>query len=117
MQDAGCSVYIDCIDQEMPERPNRETAARIKAKIVENDYFMFLATETSMRSRWCPWEIGYADGVKKVDNIIITPTSTGYSTHGSEYFDLYRRLVIADDGELAIFDPGKNSNGQYARAL
>lgn len=52
----------------MPERPNKETAQRIQGKIREIDYFLFLATENSGASRWCPWEIGYADSQKPADS-------------------------------------------------
>ncbi|MBD0704379.1 toll/interleukin-1 receptor domain-containing protein [Pseudomonas sp. PSB1] len=117
LQEAGSNVYIDWLDQAMPETPNRDTAARIKLKIIENDYFLFLATENSMRSRWCPWEIGYADGKKPTDSIIVVPVQDGYTNHGQEYLDLYRRIVIADDGHLAIFEPGRTTNGMYARSL
>ncbi len=42
-------LYIDWKDAEMPERPNRETAERIQARIVECNYFLFLATVNSER--------------------------------------------------------------------
>lgn len=58
----------------MPEEPNRETAGRIQAAIRNSDVFLFLATENSMSSRWCPWELGYADGVKPLDSIAVVPT-------------------------------------------
>jgi hypothetical protein len=42
-----------------------------------------------MSSRWCPWELGYADGVKTHERIIMIPTQDGYASYGSEYLDLY----------------------------
>ena len=54
----GWRLYVDWKDAEMPERPNRETAERIQARIVECNYFLFLATGNSTQSRWCPWDAG-----------------------------------------------------------
>lgn len=93
IESQGGTLYIDWLDQEMPETPNRETAQRIKNKIVECDLFMFLATPNSMVSRWCPWEIGYADGKKPIDSIVIVPTKDDAGRfYGNEYLQLYRRL-------------------------
>ncbi|WP_204934978.1 toll/interleukin-1 receptor domain-containing protein [Stutzerimonas nitrititolerans] len=116
LQDAGCRVYIDWLDGDMPERPNKETAARIQQKINENEYFVYLATGNSSRSRWCPWEIGYADGVKVNDKIVIAPTRDNSGSYGQEYLDLYRRIDVASDGHLAVFDPNSTS-GHYARNI
>lgn len=41
------------------------TPATIKQKIRDLTSFLFLATPNSIASRWCPWEIGYADGDPK----------------------------------------------------
>lgn len=109
LQSQGWDVYIDWEDAEMPERPNRQTAARIKDKIVQLDWFMFLATQTSTASRWCPWEIGYADGKKNIERIIILPTSDGYSTYGSEYLDLYRHFWPSTLGDIRVFGPDRTS--------
>lgn len=116
LQDAGCRVYIDWLDSEMPDIPNKETAARIQLKIKESEYFVYLATENSSKSRWCPWEIGYADGVKITDKIVIAPTRDRSGAYGQEYLELYQRIEIASDGSLAIFDPNK-TNGHYARNI
>jgi TIR domain len=77
LAEAGWRVYVDWADASMPETPTPETAARIKQKIVDMNYFLFLATANSTSSRWCPWEIGYADGKKQIDRILILPTLEG----------------------------------------
>ena len=41
---------------------------------------MYLATPNSAKSRWCPWEIGYADGKKDPRSIVVIATSDGYRT-------------------------------------
>jgi hypothetical protein len=93
IESQGGSLYIDWLDEEMPETPNRITAQRIKDKVAACDLFLFLATENSMVSRWCPWEIGYADGKKPIDSIVIVPTKDDLGRfHGNEYLQVYRRL-------------------------
>ncbi len=110
----GWEVYIDWEDVRMPERPNRETAERIQAKIRELDTFLFLATANSSSSRWCPWEIGYADGKKPIDSILILQTSdsSGF-VYGSEYLDLYRHIDFAQGGGIGSF--GFDNRGYVLR--
>jgi hypothetical protein len=106
LQAQGWSVYIDWEDASMPSKPNRKTAQNIKDRIKRLDWFLFLATANSASSRWCPWEIGYADGVKHIDKIVIVPTrdSLGYN-HGNEYLDLYRHVDAAQAGGFGLFRP------------
>lgn len=117
LSDAGWRVYIDWQDAEMPNTPNRETARRIKQKIIDLDFFLVLTTQNSMASRWCPWEIGYADGNKQLDRILIVPTEDGAQTHGNEYLKLYRRINLSDKNELAVWQPGQNTDGVLVKNL
>lgn len=107
-QESDWSVYVDWADASMPEIPSRETAARIKRKIVDCDFFLFLATGNSMSSRWCPWEIGYADGKKQIERILLLPTTEGLQTYGNEYLQLYRRIDMASVNKLGIWEPGED---------
>jgi len=105
LQKMGWEIYIDWEDSSLPDRPNRVTAKKIQAKIRELDMFLFLATQNSMASRWCPWEIGYADGVKTLNRILILPTRDSRGvTHGNEYLELYRHIGKAKGGGIGHFD-------------
>jgi len=107
LQDNGWNVYVDWADNNMPTTTSSETASKIKTKIVELDWFLFLATQNSMNSKWCPWEIGYADGMKVNSRIVIIPTEDQLGrTHGSEYLDLYRKI---NDGT------NRDSSGQVIK--
>ena len=104
---AGLSAYVDWADAELPSTPDRQTAAKIKTVIEAADLFLFLATPQSMASRWCPWEIGYADGVKPINNILIVPTADSDGrAHGNEYLQLYRRIDADSVGTLKFYNPG-----------
>lgn len=108
LQESGWKVYVDWADASMPATPTRETAARIKQKIVDLNFFLFLATSNSMTSRWCPWEIGYADGKKQIDKILIFPTIDGSEIHGNEYLQTYRRIDMSTAGKMGVWQPDKS---------
>jgi hypothetical protein len=111
LKEEGLDLYIDWQDASMPEEPDRETASRIQAAIKHSDLFLFLATQNSMTSRWCPWEIGYADGTLDINQIAIVTTRdpTG-RYHGNEYLQLYRRIDrISPAGSLYWFNRGSTT--------
>lgn len=110
----GWEVYIDWEDGAMPDTPDRTTAERIQAKIRDLDMFFYLATANSSASRWCPWEIGYADGKKPLESILILQTQdhNGYA-YGAEYLQLYNHLDYASSGGIGTF--GSNNRGRVLR--
>jgi hypothetical protein len=116
-QEDGWRVYVDWQDPAMGEKPTRETAEKIKLTIRVMDYFLFLATPNSVASRWCPWEIGYADSEKAVDRILIIPTTDRSGTwYGNEYLQLYRKIDEAEGGKLGVWNPGE-SKGVWLATL
>lgn len=109
-QEQGLTLYVDWLDHEMRETPNQKTARKIQAKIQSSDVFLFLATANSRASRWCPWEIGFADARQK--GIFIIPTEDNYITYGNEYLQLYPKVDKGSaDGRsgYGVFQPGSNS--------
>ncbi|UFQ01702.1 toll/interleukin-1 receptor domain-containing protein [Pseudomonas fitomaticsae] len=116
-REQGLHLYVDWMDSEMPATTNGDTARKIKNRIVEADLFLFLATPNSLASRWCPWEIGYADGVKRYESIFVIPTHERGVTYGNEYVDIYRRIDEANEGGLAAWYPRRYNDGVTARSL
>lgn len=117
LAETGWRVYVDWADASMAETPTCETATHIKQKIADLNYFLFLATPNSMGSRWCPWEIGYADCKKLIEKILIIPTTDSSGKwHGSEYLQLYRKIDETKEGELGVWGPGQ-TQGIYVRSL
>ena len=109
----GVSVYIDWQDSALPDSPNKKTAERLKQRIKELDLFILLATDNSLSSRWCPWEIGIADSSKEYDSILIVPiVEDSGEFKGNEYLQLYRRIEITSIGDLVILEPHFGKYGE-----
>ncbi|MEI5997848.1 toll/interleukin-1 receptor domain-containing protein [Paraburkholderia bengalensis] len=107
LKEEGWSLYIDWQDHSMPPVPDRETARKIQLRISASDWFLYLATENSAGSRWCPWEIGIADGKKDPSRIVVIPTEDDRGRHyGNEYLQLYRHLDPTSLGRLQFFEAG-----------
>jgi len=109
----GVDLYVDWKDHTMPETPNVETAQKIQSRIKSCDLFLFLATANSKASRWCPWEIGYADASSR--HIYIIPTSDHQNSYGNEYLELYAKIdegIYEGRQSLAIFET-KEKSGRW----
>ncbi len=123
LKENGWNLYIDWQDNEMPEIPDNYTANKIKSRIVDTNWFLFLATQNSTSSRWCPWEIGYADSAKQHEKIIIVPTEDDNGRfYGNEYLQLYRKLTDASNTTInksgyAVFSPGATQGGSWVEQL
>ena len=97
-------LYIDWQDNSLPSIPDSTTANAIKDKIYKSDFFIFLATENSVKSNWCQWEIGYADGKKSTDSMLILPTKDMSGREfGNEYMNIYKYINLDYAGNLAYF--------------
>lgn len=112
LKEQGMDLYIDWQDASMPEQPNATTAARIRTVIRGANVFLFLATNNSMTSRWCPWELGFADGVKRNEQIaVISTRDASGNYYGNEYLQLYRRIDQSATGGASLywFEKGSQS--------
>ena len=105
------NVYIDWMDDNMPKETSGKTADILKQKIKENDKFIFLATNNSISSKWCNWEIGFGDAHKYIDKIALLPLADNYTEwKGNEYLQIYPHIVESDytnDYYKVIFPNGK----------
>ena len=71
----------------------------------------FLVTANTGQSRWCPWELGYADGTKENKKIVVIGTCDQHGIYGNEYLDLYRRISkVASLEKYALYEKVQ-SNG------
>lgn len=60
----GFKVYVDWMtDRGLDrEKVNKETAERIRKRILQCKSLSYAATEHATHSKWMPWELGYKDG-------------------------------------------------------
>ncbi|MBE0623492.1 MAG: toll/interleukin-1 receptor domain-containing protein [Burkholderiales bacterium] len=118
LAEQGWELFIDWEHNTLDERPTRETAEWLQKSILACDWLLYLATPNSEGSRWCPWEVGYADGKKGADSIIIIATSDSSGTYGSEYLKLYRQISETDGGRgLALFEAASVQGGRFLRDI
>jgi metal-dependent hydrolase (beta-lactamase superfamily II) len=111
-QENGLKLYIDWQDEKMPDQPDKITAERIKSKIKSLNLFIFLATKNSTESKWCPWEIGYADAAKFRNDIIIIATQDNSGNfYGNEYLRLYRQISETAQGGYGLFEADSGNGG------
>jgi len=86
-------TYVDLYDSSLPIPPSAATAQKLKARIINAQEVILLATQNSVRgSSWCPWEIGFADGISK--SIGIAVTEDGVDEYGAEYLELYPAMIL-----------------------
>lgn len=104
----GISIYVDWMDNTMPEKTNGTTANRIKSKIIENQKFVLLATNKAVSSKWCNWEVGIGDTFKLAkDNIaILGLADNNRHWNGNEYLQIYPSIEYQNGNT-------KNNFGHY----
>ena len=92
----GAKIYIDSMDNKMPEQTSGETAQRIKEVIKFCKKFILLATDDAIESYWCNWELGIGDTHRYIENIAILPIKEKgtYDSNykGNEYLQVYPRI-------------------------
>ncbi len=92
----GGSVYIDKKDNSLPTITNHDTAIKLKQRIQTINKFVLFATENSKNSKWIPWELGLADGIKDYSKIAIFPSvenSNEEKWADREYLGIYQKIA------------------------
>lgn len=116
LEDLGAKVYIDSMDNKMPDQTTGETAARIKEVIKYCDKFILLATDKAIESYWCNWELGIGDVHKFHRHIAILPVKDkgeyDFQYKGNEYLQIYPRIDF-EDGTSYYNDGKKIPAGYY----
>lgn len=100
LEDYGAKIYIDSMDNKMPEQTSGQTASRIKDVIKYCDKFILLATTKAIESFWCNWELGIGDVHKFKKNIAILPVKEkdeyDFEYKGNEYLQIYPYVDYED---------------------
>lgn len=118
LEDAGGKVYIDSMDEKMPDKTSGHTAQRIKDVIKNCNKFILFATNEAIESFWCNWELGIGDTYKYMDNIAVLPMKdsgaidTKYK--GNEYLQIYPRIDYEDGTKMYRNSRQIISRGYYS---
>jgi hypothetical protein len=77
---------------------NTSTAAHLRVRMRQCKMLVYVHSENSTLSKWCPWELGYFDGLRG-GNVFIFPVAreSKYGFAGQEYLGLYPYLTQASD--------------------
>jgi len=101
----GFEGYVDWEDNGMPPMTSGETAKQIKDRIKKSKKFILIATEAAIESKWCNWEMGFADAHKYIDRIALFPIKADYGEYsGKEYLQIYPTLQISFSNSVRYFN-------------
>lgn len=117
LEEMGAKIYIDSMDNSMPEHACGDTALRIKDVIKHCDKFILIATEKAIESYWCNWELGIGDTHKYIDHIAILPIKEegehDRNYLGNEYLQIYPRLDFRNGDSYCINSKVLIKKGYY----
>jgi hypothetical protein len=109
LEELGAKVYIDSIDNALPDQTCGETAKRIKEIIKYCNKFILFGTTKAIESYWCNWELGVSDTHKFDRHIAILPIKEKSELDsfykGNEYLQIYPRINY-EDGTQANLPAG-----------
>lgn len=108
LERSGLKVYVDWIEDADLDRGrvSRRTAARLRSRMRHSRSLVFATSESSPKSKWMPWELGYFDGHKPGHVAILPLVDRRDSTFvGQEYLSLYpvvERIEGLGSGRLGV---------------
>jgi hypothetical protein len=118
LNELDVKVYIDSMDNKMPEQTSGDTALRIRDVIKYCNKFILLATEKAIESYWCNWELGIGDTYKFDKHIAIIPIKEkgtyDFEFKGNEYLQIYPYIEYRD-GTTKYSNGGQIVEGYYVR--
>ncbi|QIK79045.1 toll/interleukin-1 receptor domain-containing protein [Sphingomonas piscis] len=100
LEERGLSVYVDWITDPQLDRTrvSTGTASHLRRRMRQCQMLVYVHSENAAVSKWCPWELGYFDGMRR-GNVFIMPVASNikYGFEGQEYLGLYPYLVRTSD--------------------
>src|SRR3989339_1532800 len=108
LQELGGTIYVDYLDDVLPDKTNFETAAILRNRIDSCAKFILLASPNSSESKWIPWELGIGDR-KGLNNVAILPLVENRDNWKErEYYQIYGSIQISQQGNWCFFTPQKS---------
>src|SRR3546814_221123 len=95
LESSGKTVYIDWLDDPDLNRESvsGKTAEKLRVRMRQCGSLFYVYSQSSQRSRWMPWELGYFDGVS--GNVAILPIFPDGGTlefENEEYLQIYPKV-------------------------
>lgn len=92
----GYVAYIDWVNDKFDLKRqwcNASTAKVIQERIKQSKVFVVFLSQSTLKSQWCPWELGYADALGKK----ICVYSYGLETVSiPQFYEVYSKIYIED---------------------
>jgi hypothetical protein len=85
----GVSVYVYWAEENAAAPVTAATAAKLRVRMNHCRALIFASSQSSPKSKWMPWELGYFDGRKPGRVAIMPLPSSGATFVGQEYLGLY----------------------------
>lgn len=112
--ECGYSVYVDWIDDKTLDRSNvtKETAEIVRSRVSQSKSLAYIETKNITNSKWCPWELGIADGMLNGRAAILPILSDDNKFKGQEYLGIYpyidyEKTKENKKNEFWVNDPNK----------
>ena len=107
----GAQIYIDWLDPTMPKETNSKTAKKLKEKITDCSKFIMLASKGALDSHWVPWELGYADSNKGLQNLAVLPIEKNHGDWtGNEYVGIYPYIMQVGENQYFVVEDDNNNS-------
>ena len=105
-EQCGYTVYIDWKDEKLKDRNKitKDVANKLKENMNNSKGLLFVATDNSSESKWCPWELGYVDGLKNRTAILPILEKKTSEYKGQEYLGIYPYITYAKVKDKEKFD-------------
>lgn len=117
-EESGYEVYIDWKEEKLQNRENvsADTARILKNRINSCSGLSFIATGNVVNSKWCPWELGYADGKKNRAAILPILKEQSSQYKGMEYLGMYPYIDYntANNGKYEFWVNDVNDKNKYS---
>lgn len=90
LENQGFTVYIDLKDPNLDRNDvNRETVERIADMMNQCKALLYIHSQSSKVSKWCPWELGYMSGKKNFRCATIPIINDKEEYQHQEYLKIY----------------------------
>lgn len=100
---SGLNVYMDWVndkDELLRSLTSAETAKVITERIKKSKAILYIHTNSSLDSKWTPWELGYAYAIKK-PILVYRPELTD---NEPEYLQLHKSVTLKNESLVFVDD-------------